>query len=358
MYWGWLAIVPDGAQAGSGGSIWLSSGDGARVRPTLTPLGNDGHQNLLPSDLRCASARCRHLVSGHQLQCRVRFLARLSALWSCPPCGSRTKSSANRGRRSARSRRSACRLFLARTHDRTSGTWPLHDGSGDFTVRAQIHAIGVALVPSATVTSGSTCRFVPWPRAHPLAVGLDVSCETPGSFPDRLRTAGVGMDRRLTSESVRDLEHRPLDQDCDRIEVTGESRQPEPQGLQRDRTTAAERVENRWADRRRRTLDLGRASARMRSIVRVPPTATSRSRMSKSRLRSRLLLLLGREPLRVCRRVVDERGPDHRSSRGERSTGPPQVERRMGDRAGSTSLGRRLALIAASGSATSMSFVL
>ena len=40
-----------------------------------------------------------------------------------------------------------------------------------------------------------------------------------------------------------------------------------------------------------------------------------------------LLLFLGRELVRVCRRVIDELGEQHRAARGERPPCPPQVQR-------------------------------
>ena len=47
--------------------------------------------------------------------------------------------------------------FLASVHEATSGTCPDHAGSGDSTVRAQIHAIGVNFSPSGPVASGYRC---------------------------------------------------------------------------------------------------------------------------------------------------------------------------------------------------------
>ena len=50
--------------------------------------------------------------------------------------------------------------LLASTHDATSGTCPDQAGSGDSTVRAQIHAIGVSLSPSGPIASGYRCPIL------------------------------------------------------------------------------------------------------------------------------------------------------------------------------------------------------
>ena len=57
---------------------------------------------------------------------------------------------------------------FARVHDATSGTCPDQAGSGDSTVRAQIHAIGVNPSPPGPHASGYRCpmRFWASSRIH------------------------------------------------------------------------------------------------------------------------------------------------------------------------------------------------
>ena len=47
--------------------------------------------------------------------------------------------------------------FLTTVHDPTRGTWPDQLGSGDSTVRAHNHAMGVSFSPLGPVASGYKC---------------------------------------------------------------------------------------------------------------------------------------------------------------------------------------------------------
>ena len=81
---------------------------------------------------------------------------------------------------------------------------------------------------------------------HPLAVIPHILGQPLRTLPGTLKQTGLGsgfrIDRRLTSELGGNLNHRLIDQDCDRIQITRVSLKPQTLGLQRQCPTTGKRI--------------------------------------------------------------------------------------------------------------------
>ena len=103
--------------------------------------------------------------------------------------------------------------------------------------------------------------------------------------------------------------------------------QAEPLGLERDGAAAGERVEDRRRVAVGRLEDLRVRLGEERLVADVLPHDEPLDDLVQP-LALDALILLGREPVRMRRRVVDKLREEHRPGSGERPPRPPQVQRR------------------------------
>src|ERR1700733_7838846 len=172
---------------------------------------------------------------------------------------------------------------------------------------------------------------------HPLAVVPHVLGQTLCAFAVPASALELGLRLRvhwwLPREFRRDFYERLTDKHCDRIKVRAISAEPEPLRLQGDRPPARKRI----VDRRRFGLEVvedGLTVALLWWFFAKPPCDRTRDlppRLIKNRLvvrrfprhyplnnlmkpsPLRVLLLLALEPLRPCRRIIDQLSEQHRS---------------------------------------------
>ncbi|MDK3258350.1 hypothetical protein QOZ86_17735 [Blastococcus capsensis] len=170
--------------------------------------------------------------------------------------------------------------------------------------------------------------------AHPLAVAAHVLGQPGGPRPvsePRLRC--TGEHRRPAGELRRDLNESLVDQHRDRVEVGGVRLKPQPLGLERDRSTASERVEHRrWiAAGVAQDLLVGPGEELLVTGV-LPDHKLLDQLVQPVALRDNPglagVVVLDRQCLRPARRVVDQLGEQHRPGSGQRLTGPPEMQRR------------------------------
>ena len=164
---------------------------------------------------------------------------------------------------------------------------------------------------------------------HPCAVIAHILGESACARPVVLRELVplcLWIHRRLTRELRRDLDHRLVDHDGDRIEVMRVRLKPKPLCLQWNRPTARKGVkQRRWIPVR------GRQDLRFRSIQNalIIGVLPFHELLEYAKEASPLLLLrlLRGELLWMCRWIIDERRPDHGTRRRRWLTRPPQMER-------------------------------
>jgi len=109
---------------------------------------------------------------------------------------------------------------------------------------------------------------------HPLAVVTNILGQSRRTFPRAGRTEllpRLGVHRRFARKLRRDFNERLVDEHWHGIQIARVRLQSQPLRLQRNRTTAAERVVNRWRVAVARTHDLGASGVEHALIVRVLP---------------------------------------------------------------------------------------
>ena len=148
----------------------------------------------------------------------------------------------------------------------------------------------------------------------------------------------------MPGELRRDLDHRLVDQHRHRVQVAGVALQPEPLRLQRQRPAAGEgvveggqlvAVEQLLGARMVGVLGAGAPPALPDLVARLLQHRLVGGVLPQHQvlddaeepLALLLLRLLGREEVRVRRRVVHHLREDHRPRRRQRPPRPPQVQR-------------------------------
>lgn len=159
-----------------------------------------------------------------------------------------------------------------------------------------------------------------------VSVRFDICCQSVQAFPKRLPCTRSRVNRLPIQEALGYLKHGLLEGHGHRVEIAGVGRQAESECLEWDRSAAAERVEHLGQVAVARLEDLGAGLFQDALVVGCFPRDESFEDV-KQPLAFALLIPLGGELVRVSGGVVDERRPQHRAGRGERSTGPPQVQR-------------------------------
>ena len=175
--------------------------------------------------------------------------------------------------------------------------------------------------------------------AHPLAVAAHVLGQAVGAGPGPRAVVGVREDGRAAGEARRDLDESLVDEDGDGVEVRGVRLEPEPLGLQRDRSATGEGVEDGGRVVPRRAPDLLADLAEKMLVVDIVPVHHPRDEGEEApplgfhsrpghRLRVALAGGAGRlqEVPVARRRVVDQLGKEDRARRGQGAARPPQVQ--------------------------------
>ena len=104
-----------------------------------------------------------------------------------------------------------------------------------------------------------------------------------------------------------------MDEDCDWVQVTSERWQAKPQRLEGDGTTATEGVQDLGKITIARLLDLGSGLGQDLLVVARFPWHEPLQDVEQP-LALKDLVLFGRKLIRVSRRVIDNRSPQHCSS--------------------------------------------
>ena len=166
---------------------------------------------------------------------------------------------------------------------------------------------------------------------HPPAVAAHVLGQAVGAGPGPHAVVGAGEYGRATGEARRDFDEGLVDEDGDGVEVRGVRLEPEPLGLQRDRSAPGEGIEDGGRVVPRRAPDLLADLAEKVLVADIVPVHHPRDEGEEApplglhprpghRFRVALAGGAGRiqEVLVACRGVVDQLGEEDRARRGRR----------------------------------------
>src|SRR3990172_1162309 len=130
------------------------------------------------------------------------------------------------------------------------------------------------------------------------------------------------MHGRISSKLRWDLDQGLRDEDSNWIKVAGVGFEAQTQGLKRNRAPTAEGIKDRWRIPACGPPDLRLGGLQDLLVVRVLPFDQVLDETEEP-LTLFLLPLLCRKFLRMARRIVHQRGEQHRAARCQRPLRPP-----------------------------------
>ena len=133
--------------------------------------------------------------------------------------------------------------------------------------------------------------------------------------------------RRSSCETLRHLQHRSIDQHRHRVQIAGQRLQAQALSLQRDGAATCERIEHRRRPVGETPLNFRPGPPQHISVPAVLPHHQVLQDPEQA-LALDGLILLGRKPVRVRRRIVHQRSPQHSPTSRQRLPRPPQMQRR------------------------------
>ncbi len=160
---------------------------------------------------------------------------------------------------------------------------------------------------------------------HPTPIGGHIRGQTLSPLPSLEILADIGMHRRQTRETRRNLDHRLVDQHRHRIQIPSQRHQTEPLRLQRNRPTTRKRIHHRRQPLRPTPHKLRLSRSQHVSVVAALPSHQPLQNLEQT---LPLCVLLLRSQRLIPRRIIHQRSPQHRPSRRQRTTSPPQMQSR------------------------------
>ena len=171
--------------------------------------------------------------------------------------------------------------------------------------------------------------LLPGPLPHPPTVVADVLRQSLCSIPHgRTQILPIfGIDRMPSGKARRNLHHCLANQHCHRIQVSPIRGQPQPLRLQRYSPSTRKRIEHIGHFPTTGLDDLRPRVPQHVRIVGVLPHDQPSKNLKQSFPLS-FLGILSRKPIRMSRRVIHQRSPQHRPRRRQRPSRPPQMQSR------------------------------